>query len=234
MPRIIADTVAAPIEQQVVGVEKMLYMSSQSNNDGSYVLDVTFAVGTDVNIAQVLLQNRVAIAQPALPDIVKAIGVTVRKQSPDILLIVNLYSDVNPDDNQPYYDPLYLGNYATINLLDVLARVDGVGDVFPFGGQDYSMRVLAEPDQSAGPEPVGQRRAPGPARAERAGGGRADRPAAVPQGQDFQYTLNTLGRLMEPEEFARTSSSRPAEGQVIYLKDVSRTELGGPGTRITP
>src|SRR5208337_675633 len=112
--------VAAPIEQQVVGVEKMLYMSSQSNNDGSYVLDVTFAVGTDVNMAQVLVQNRVAIAQPTLPDMVKAIGVTVRKRSPDVLLIVNLYSDINPDTGQPYYDQLYLSNYATINLQDAL------------------------------------------------------------------------------------------------------------------
>jgi len=119
--RIIADTVAAPIEQQVVGVENMLYMSSQSNNDGSYTLDVTFAVGTDANMAQVLVQNRVAIAQPALPDVVKAIGVTVRKRSPDILLIVNLYSDTNPDTGRPYYDQLYLSNYATINLQDALA-----------------------------------------------------------------------------------------------------------------
>ena len=114
--RAIADTVAAPIEQQVNGVEKMVYMSSQSNNDGSYTLDVTFAVGTDVNMAQVLVQNRVAIAQPALPDVVKAIGVTVKKRSPDILLIVNLYSEIHPETGQPYYDQLYLTNYATINL----------------------------------------------------------------------------------------------------------------------
>ena len=127
--QIIADTVAAPIEQQVNGVEKMPYMSSQSNNDGSYILDVTFAVGTDSNMAQVLVQNRVAIAQPALPDVVKAIGVTVKKRSPDILLIVNLYSEVNPDTGQPYYDQLYLSNFATIRLQDTLARIDGVGDV---------------------------------------------------------------------------------------------------------
>ena len=111
---------ASPIEQQVNGVEKMAYMTSQSNNDGSYTLDVTFAVGTDVNMAQVLVQNRVAIAQPALPDVVKAIGVTVKKRSPDILLIVNLYSEIRPDTGQPYYDQLYLTNYATINLQDIL------------------------------------------------------------------------------------------------------------------
>ena len=145
--RIVADTVAAPIEQQIVGVENMLYMSSQSNNDGSYILDVTFAVGTDANMAQVLVQNRVAIAQPTLPDMVQAIGVTVRKRSPDILLIVNLYSEIDADTGRPHYDQLYLSNYATIHLQDALARLEGVGDVFSFAGQDYSMRVWLDPDK---------------------------------------------------------------------------------------
>src|SRR3954467_13948539 len=125
--RVVADTVAAPIEQQVVGIEGMLYMSSNSNNDGSYTLDVTFALGTDVNMAQVLVQNRVAIATPALPDVVKAIGVTVKKQSPDILMVVNLYSEDDPATKKPTYDALYLSNYATIQLLDALARLEGVG-----------------------------------------------------------------------------------------------------------
>src|SRR5271163_5301537 len=102
--QVVADTVAAPIEQQVVGVEGMLYMSSNSNNDGSYTLDVTFALGTDVNVAQVLVQNRVAIAQPTLPDVVKAVGVTVKKRSPDILLVINLYADDNPETGRPCYD----------------------------------------------------------------------------------------------------------------------------------
>src|SRR5438270_4852419 len=104
--QVIADT-GAPIEQQVVGVEGMLYMSSQSNNDGSYTLDVTFAIGTDLDKAQVLVQNRVAIAQPTLPDVVRQIGVTVKKQSPDILLAVSLYSDVNAETGKPYFDQLY-------------------------------------------------------------------------------------------------------------------------------
>src|SRR6202030_4627034 len=128
--QVVADTVAAPIEQQVVGVERMLYMTSQSNNDGSYTLDVVFELGTDVNVAQVLVQNRVAIATPTLPDVVKAVGVTTKKRSPDILLVVNLYSDDNPETGRPYYDQLYMSNYATIQLLDPLARVPGVGDVF--------------------------------------------------------------------------------------------------------
>src|ERR1700688_980820 len=106
--QVLADTVAAPIEQQVVGVEGMLYMNSASNNDGSYTLDVTFDLGTDINMAQVLLQNRVAIAQPVLPDVVKAVGVTVRKRSPDMLLIVNLYSDNDPKTGTPYFNNLYL------------------------------------------------------------------------------------------------------------------------------
>jgi multidrug efflux pump len=135
--QVVADTVAAPIEQQVVGVENMLYMSSQSNNDGSYTLDVTFALGTDVNMAQVLVQNRVAIAEPTLPDVVRAIGVTVKKRSPDILLVINIYSDDNPETGRPYYGQLYMSNYATIEPKDALARLEGVGDVTIIGQQDY-------------------------------------------------------------------------------------------------
>src|SRR6266446_6356878 len=110
--QVVADTVAAPIEQQVVGVENMLYMTSQSNNDGSYTLDVVFAIGTEVNMAQVLVQNRVAIAEPTLPDVVRAIGVITKKRSPDILLVINLYAEDNPETGRPYYDSLYLSNYA--------------------------------------------------------------------------------------------------------------------------
>src|SRR5438477_2752848 len=122
--QVVADTVAAPIEQQVNGVEGMLYMSSQSSNDGSYSLDVTFQLGVDLNMAQVLVQNRVAIAQPTLPDVVKAIGVTVKKRSPDILLVVNLVSEEDKKTGVPFFNQLYLSNYATIQLVDVLARVE--------------------------------------------------------------------------------------------------------------
>src|SRR6478672_2145189 len=138
---VVAETVASPIEQQVNGVEKMLYMSSQSNSDGTYTLTVTFELGTNVDIAQVLVQNRVAVATPQLPDAVKQIGVTVKKKSPSILLAVNLYS---PDKR---YDALYLSNYATIQVRDELARVKGVGDVAYLGQRDYSMRIWLDPEK---------------------------------------------------------------------------------------
>ncbi len=224
--QIVADTVAAPIEQQVVGVENMLYMSSQSNNDGSYTLDVTFALGTDVNMAQVLVQNRVAIALPTLPDVVKAVGVTVKKRSPDILLIVNLYSENDPDSGRPHYDTLYLSNYATINLQDALARVEGVGDVYSFGGQDYSMRMWLDPDRlQARNLTVGDViRVLREQNVQVAAGQIGQAP--VPRGQDFQYTMSTLGRLVEPEQFADIILKTGTDGEVTYLRDVAWTELG--------
>ena len=121
--QVVADTVAAPIEQQVNGVEDMLYMSSQCANDGSYTLTISFKVGTNLNMAQVLVQNRVALASPVLPDVVKQVGVTVKKRSPDLMFIINL---ISPDGR---YDQLYLSNYAMIHLRDALARIEGVGDV---------------------------------------------------------------------------------------------------------
>src|SRR5262245_3934769 len=224
--QVVADTVAAPIEQQVNGVERMLYMSSQSSNDGSYTLDVTFEVGTDLNMAQVLVQNRVAIAQPTLPDTVKAIGVTVKKRSPDILLVVNLYSEVNPETGKPYHDQLYLSNYATIQLLDPLARVEGVGDVFTFGGRDYSMRVWLDPDKLASrnlsaDDVVKVLREQN----VQVAAGQIGQPP-VPNGQNFQYTLSTLGRLVEAEQFANIILKTGQDGEVTYLRDVSRTDLG--------
>jgi multidrug efflux pump len=223
---IVADTVAAPIEQQVNGVENMLYMSSQSSNDGSYVLDITFDLGTDINIAQVLVQNRVAIAAPSLPQIVQAIGVTVKKRSPDILLVVNLYSEKDPATEKPRYDPLYLTNYATINLQDALARLKGVGDIISFGGQDYSMRVWLDPDKMS-------------SRSITAGdivkvlreqnvhlaAGQVGQPP-VPRGQDFQYPLNAVGRLVDEKQFDNIILKTGADGEVTYIKDVGRAELG--------
>src|SRR5205814_9780429 len=130
-----------PIEQQVNGVENMRYMSSQCTNDGTYTLTVTFQNGVDLNMAQVLVQNRVALAQPILPELVRRRGVTVKKKSPSVLMIVNLYS---PDDSR---DNLYLSNYATIQLRDELSRLHGVGDISFLGQRDYSMRVWLDPDR---------------------------------------------------------------------------------------
>ena len=230
--QVVADTVAAPIEQQVVGVEGMLYMSSGSNNDGSYTLDVTFALGTDVNMGQVLVQNRVAIAQPLLPDVVKNVGVTTKKRSPDILLAINLYADDDPATGRPYFDQLYLSNYATIHLKDAVARVEGVGDPFLIGQQDYSMRVWLDPDElqarnlTAGDVIRVLRE-----QNVQVAAGQIGQPP-VPQGQDFQYTLSTLGRLVEPEQFADIVLNTGASGEVTYLRDVSRLELGAKNQNV--
>src|SRR5215813_13279024 len=224
--KVVADTVAAPIEQQVVGVEGMLYMSSQSNNDGSYSLDVTFELGTNVNMAQVLVQNRVAIAEPTLPDVVRTIGVAVKKRTPDVLLGISLYSEDNPETGRPYYDALYLSNYATIQLKDAVARVEGVGDVVILGQQDYSMRVWLDPDKLQSRNlTVGDVIKVLREQNVQVAAGQIGQPP-VPKGQDFQYTLSTLGRLIEAEQFANIILKTGADGEVTYLKDVSRTELG--------
>src|SRR6266516_3591565 len=224
--KVVADTVAAPIEQQVVGVEGMLYMSSQSNNDGSYSLDVTFELGTNVNMAQVLVQNRVAIAEPTLPDVVRTIGVTTKKRSPDILLGISLYSEDNPETGRPYYDALYLSNYATIQLKDAVARVEGVGDVIILGQQDYSMRVWLDPDKLQSRHlTVGDVIRVLREQNVQVAAGQIGRPP-VPEGQNFQYTLSTLGRLVEAEQFASIVLKTGTDGEVTYLRDVSRTELG--------
>src|SRR5437016_3294221 len=141
--RVVAESIAAPIEQQVNGVEGMMYMVSQSNNDGSYNLTITFKPGVNLNFAQVLVQNRINLALPLLPDVVKEAGVSTRKRNPDILLVVGIYS---PNGR---YDQLYLSNYATIKLKDELARVEGTGDVGQFGQQDYSIRIWLDPDRLA-------------------------------------------------------------------------------------
>src|SRR5208283_4922644 len=141
--QVVADTVAAPIEQQVNGVEGMLYMSSQSGNDGSYSLTVTFDVGTDLNTALVMVQNRVMLAMPLLPTQVQNQGIAIRKRTPDILMIISLYS---PDHR---YDDLYLSNYALIHLNDEVLRVDGVSDSHIFGERDYSIRAWLDPQKMA-------------------------------------------------------------------------------------
>ena len=140
-PQVIAETVATPIEQEVNGVEDMLYMSSQSTSDGAMTLTITFKLGTDLDKAQVLVQNRVAIAEPRLPEDVRRVGVTTLKRSPDLLLVVHM---VSPDDS---YDQLYISNYATLQVREQLKRVEGVGDVNIFGAREYSMRIWLDPSR---------------------------------------------------------------------------------------
>ncbi len=224
--KVVADTIAAPIEQQINGVENMMYMSSQSNNDGSYNLTITFRLGVNLDTAQVLVQNRVAQAMPTLPDVVKQTGVNVKKQSPSILLVVNLYSEIDPATGKPYYDQLYLSNFATIYVKDPLARVDGVGDVLEFGQQDYSMRVWLDPNKlssrnlTAGDVIKSMRE-----QNVQVAAGQIGQPP-VPTGLDFQYTMGTQGRLMEPEQFANIVLKTGSDGQVTYLRDVSESKMG--------
>ncbi len=224
--QVVADTIAAPIEQQINGVENMMYMSSQCNNDGSYQLVVTFRLGTNVDTAQVQVQNRVTQAVPLLPDVVKQTGVNVKKQSPSILMVVNLYSDTNPKTGKPYYNQLYLSNFATIQIRDALARVNGVGDVFEFGQQDYSMRVWLDPEKlsSRNLTATDVIHALREQNVQVAAGQIGQPP--VPSGLDFQYTMSTQGRLVEAKQFDNIVLKTGTDGQVTYLRDVSHSELG--------
>jgi multidrug efflux pump subunit AcrB len=215
----VAEAVAAPIEQQVNGVEGMMFMSSNCTNDGQYNLTVTFHHTVDVNMAQVLVQNRVSLAVPMLPDVIKQTGVTTLKRSPDILMGIALLS---PDKR---YDQLYVSNYAILQIKDELARMDGVADVFVFGQRDYSMRVWVNPEQLAARSLT----AADVARVIReqnmpvASGAIGQQPA--PKGQEFQVTLSTLGRLTEPEQFGEIILKATPDGRITRLKDVARIEL---------
>jgi multidrug efflux pump len=225
----VAETVAAPIEQQVNGVEDMMYMSSSCANDGTYALTVTFKPGIDLNIAQVLVQNRVNLAQPVLPDLVKRRGVTVKKKSPAQLMIINL-SNTGPvpeKAEERQVRLLELSNYATIQLRDELARLEGVGDITYLGQRDYSMRLWLDPEKLAevrlGADDIV--RAVEQQNAQVAAGQVGQPPA--PREQSFQYTINTLGRLSTVEQFGEMIlKSDPLGGRVVRLKDVARIELG--------
>jgi multidrug efflux pump subunit AcrB len=216
----VVDTVAAPIEQQVNGVEDMLYMSSQSTNDGKYTLTVTFRNGTDLNLAQILVQNRVSLAQPILPELVKRRGVTVKKKSPSIMMIINLYS---PDGSR---DNIYLSNYATIQLRDELSRINGVGDITYIGQRDYSMRVWLDPEQMAvrNLSPQDVLNAVEQQNVQVAAGQIGAPP--INRGQAFQYNMTTLGRLSDTDQFGSMLIKADSEGRLIRLRDVARIELG--------
>ncbi|HEX4130868.1 MAG TPA: efflux RND transporter permease subunit [Pirellulales bacterium] len=243
------DTVAAPIEQQVSGVENMLYMSSQCTNDGTYTLLVTFRLGMDSDMAQVLVQNRVSLALPVIPDLVQREGINVKKMSPNTLMIVNLYSPHGE------FDDIFLSNYATIQIRDELGRLPGVANVSYLGQRDYSMRAWLDPEKLAALDLTAADivNAIGEQNIQVAAGAIGQQP--VPPGQQFQLTINTLGRLVDPEQFkniiikinqsqlesatASNVAGMPAPGEsastsiptagatsVVRLRDVARVELG--------
>jgi multidrug efflux pump subunit AcrB len=226
----VADTVAAPIELQINGVEGMIYMASRSTNDGQMLLDVTFAVGTDLNMAQVLVQNRVAVAQASLPDEVKRIGVTTMKKSPSILLCVNLLSQQRKDGSF-YYDQLYLSNYAALKVKDSLARVDGVGDVQFLGPRDYSMRIWLDPQRLASLQmTAGDVIQAIQEQNVQVAAGRLGQPP-VPAGSQvpFQLVVQTQGRLSTEKQFEDIIVKTGQDGQVIHLRDVVRKGVSQPG-----
>ncbi len=217
--QVVADTVAAPIEQQVNGVENMMYMSSQCTNDGKYTLTVTFEPGTDLNISQVLVQNRESLAEPILPDLVKRRGISVKKKSSNTLMIVNL---VSRDGSR---ESLALSNYATIQIRDELSRLPGVGDIIYLGQRDYSMRIWLDPQKLATYNLNAQDIVMAvQAQNIQVAAGQIGQPP-TPSGQVSQYIITTLGRLENTEQFERIVVKNNGSS-LVYLKDVAKIELG--------
>lgn len=216
---VVAESIATPIEQEVNGVEGMLYMSSQCTNDGSYSLTVAFEQGVNLNLAQVLVQNRVNLALPRLPDVVKQTGVRTRKKSPDILMTVNIFS---PDLR---YDALYLSNYAYTMVKEEIARVPGVGDISIMGQRDYSMRVWVDPQRvaSLGLTAGDIGRAIREQNREVAAGSLGQQPIA--NGQVHQIPFATLGRLSEIQQFNEITVKSTSDGRLVRLKDIARITL---------
>lgn len=215
---VVASTVVAPLEQQINGVEHMLYVSSNSTADGKFTISVTFDLGTDLDTAQVQVQNRVATATPRLPSDVRNIGVTVNKASPDLMMVIHLYS---PDQSR---DGLFISNYASISITDVLSRIQGVGSVVVFGGRDYSMRVWLDPDRlqtlalTAGDVISALQR-----QNVQVAAGVLNQPPIKEQ-QAFQISVQTLGRLADPDAFGNIVVKQ-SEDAVVRVKDVARVEL---------
>jgi hydrophobe/amphiphile efflux-1 (HAE1) family protein len=217
---VVSDTVSTPLEQEINGVENMLYMSSQATADGNLQLTVTFALGTDLDISQVLVQNRVAIAQPKLPEEVQRLGVTVKKNSPDMLMVIHLSS---PDGSR---DQLYISNYATLQVRDVLSRLDGVGDVRVFGARDYAMRIWLDPDKVAARNlTAGEVVSALQAQNVQVASGVLNQPPTASPGA-YQLNVETLGRLTDPRQFGNIIVRNDPNGRVTRIRDVARVELG--------
>lgn len=220
-PEILMNTAVAPIEQEINGVENMIYMSSQCNADGSATITVTFDVGTNIDTAQVLVQNRVAIAEPRLPEEVKLIGVPVKKKSPDMLVVANVYS---PDDSR---DKLYLTNYVITQMKDRLARVYGVGDINIFGAREYSMRIWLNPDRLAhfnmtASQVIAALREQN----KQVAAGKLNQPPLTNPDAAFELMINTQGRLNSPDEFENIIVKYTDDGKIVQLKDLARVEIG--------
>ncbi|WP_298771289.1 efflux RND transporter permease subunit [uncultured Shewanella sp.] len=218
-PKVIADTVASPLEQEINGVEDMLYMSSQATSDGRMTLTITFAIGTDVDRAQTQVQSRVDRAKPRLPQEVQRLGIITEKSSPDLTMVVHLTS---PDDR---YDMLYLSNYAALNVKDELARIEGVGAVRLFGAGEYSLRIWLDPNKvsALGMSPTQIIAAVREQNQQAAAGSLGSQPSGD---ADFQLLINVKGRLTTVEEFEDIIIQVGQQGEVTRLKDVARVELG--------
>ncbi len=218
-PKVIAETVAAPLEEQINGVENMLYMSSQNTSDGALMLTVTFKIGTDVDKAETAVQNRVQRALPRLPEEVRQIGVTTVKSSPNLTMVVHLLS---PNGR---YDDLYLRNYGVLNVKDQLARIPGMGDVQIFGAGDYAMRVWLDPQKVAGRNMTASDVVDA-IREQNVQVAAGVIGAAPSKSADFQLTVNTQGRLSSVEEFGEIIVKTNEDGALTRLKDVARIEMG--------